>query len=78
MASSRQRVRFDGIIRGEGYEAECTGRVTMVSLSGRLPTYTQYSIDAVSKALPDGEYTVFAHGTCYPVRQRGGYWLAPF
>jgi hypothetical protein len=76
MATTRQRVRFTGIIRGEGHEAECAGWVLTVSLSGMPPTYAQYSIDTVSKALPDGNYRVFAHGASYAVRYQNGNWLA--
>jgi hypothetical protein len=76
MASTQQRVRFTGVVRGQGGEAECAGWVTMVTLPGLPPEYTQYHIDTLSKPLPDGNYTVFAHGGSYAVRYVNGHWLA--
>jgi hypothetical protein len=78
MASTRRQVRFTGLVRGEGQEAECGGWCLEVSLGGTPPAYTRYQIDTLSKALPDGIYTVFAHGTNQPVRYVGGDWLAQF
>jgi hypothetical protein len=78
MASTRKRVSFRGIVRGEhGEEAECTGSATEVSLPGLPPQYVHFHIEAVSKPLPDGNYTVFALGQNAPARRMNSQWLAP-
>jgi hypothetical protein len=77
MGSLMQRVRFPGLLRGEGHEANCTVSATKVSLRGTNHfRYVKYAIDDVSKALPDGLYQLAANGEMIPLRHRGGYWLA--
>jgi hypothetical protein len=76
MASTKRRVQFSGVIQGNGHQAECEGWCLEVSLSGGPTAHTQYSIDTVSVPLPDGDYTVFAHGTSQAVRRVNGMWLA--
>jgi hypothetical protein len=76
MASTQQQVRFSGVIRGNGVEADCSGWCLAVSLTGMPPTYTRYSIDHVSKILQDGNYEVFTNGITISLRLTGGTWLA--
>jgi hypothetical protein len=77
MASLMQRVRFPGLLRGEGHEANCTVSATKVSLRGTsVSAYTRYAIDDSSMALPDGFYQLFANGEVIPLRYQGGDWLA--
>jgi hypothetical protein len=74
--TQRQRVRFVAVVRGQGGEAQCEGWVTIVTLPGLPPEYTQYQIDTLSKPLPDGSYTIIAHGRSVPLRYANGNWLA--
>ena len=77
MPSIRERVRFTGILRSEGQEAECTVWATKVSLPGsNAVAYAKYSIQSVSKPLPDGNYTLTVNGEQYAVRCHNGNWLA--
>lgn len=77
MASQRERVSFPGIIKGGGHEASCTIHATKVTLPGTSESaYTDYSIQSVSKALPEGNYEVTARGETTRVRFHNGHWLA--
>jgi hypothetical protein len=77
MASIRERGRFSGILRGEGQEATCTVSATKVTLAGTSEsTYTDYSIENVSKALPDGNYQLTVNGETIRIRHEGGGWLS--
>ena len=76
MASTKRRVRFKAIIRGQGGEAECTVWATEVTSPGVPPAYATYEIDSVSKPLPDGDYTVSVNDESHPVRRMNGHWLA--
>jgi hypothetical protein len=77
MTSPRKRIQFSEILRGEGHEATCTGHVTVVKsrVTGDL-AYTGYSIENVSKALPDGIYELTAaNGETIRFRHQGKEWL---
>src|SRR3984893_15014471 len=77
MASTRERVSFPGLLRGQGHEASCTVRATKVTLPGTGHfAYTQYSIENVSKTLPEGEYQLSANGEVSTVRHQNGHWLS--
>ena len=78
MASKRERVSFPGILRGEGHEADCMVRATKVSLPGDPSAfeYVDYSIEKVSKLLPNGLYQLLAHGKTINVRYENGSWLS--
>jgi hypothetical protein len=77
MASQRESVSFPGIIKGGGHEASCTIYATKVTLPGTSESaYTDYSIQGVSKALPEGNYDVTARGETTRVRLQNGHWLA--
>lgn len=67
---------FTGILQGEGHEATCMVCATKVSLSGQFSAYVKYSIQNVSKALPEGGYTLSAGGGLIAVRYRNGFWMA--
>jgi hypothetical protein len=73
---STRRIPFKGTIRGHGGEAECSGWVDEISLSGQPPDYARYRIERVFKPLPDGDYTLFAHGAAQSVRLQNGQWGA--
>jgi hypothetical protein len=77
MASTRERVTFSGIVRGEGQEATCTIEATRVSLRGEpgVSHTTHWSMVDVSESLADGKYEVFADGQCNKVRLINGQWL---
>jgi hypothetical protein len=77
MTSTRERVSFPGIIRGQGQEAHCTVYATKVSLPGTSESaITDCDIQNVSKRLPDGNYQVTYAGRTDAVRYQGGNWLA--
>ena len=78
MASTREPVSFPGILRGGGHEANCTVRAIKVSLPG-MPSmfeYVDYSIENVSKPLPDNVYELSANGKTITVRNQNGNWLS--
>jgi S-adenosylhomocysteine hydrolase len=77
MASTRERVRFSGTIRGEGRMANCSVWATKVTLIGANDAaYADYSIDDVSDDLPDGDYSVTANGQTIPIARRNGFWVS--
>ena len=78
MASTREPVSFPGILRGGGHEANCTIRAIMVSLPGKPSVfeYVEYSIENVSKPLPDNVYELSANGKTIAVRNQNGNWLS--
>jgi hypothetical protein len=77
MASTREMVQSTGVLRGEGQEATCTVFATKVTLPGTDETaYTNYSMENVSMALPDGNYELNVYGETIRVRHRRGDWLA--
>lgn len=77
MATQRERVSFPGFIKGGGHEANCTIHATKVTLPGTSESaYADYSIQSVSKSLPDGIYEVTTRGETTRVRLQNGHWLA--
>jgi hypothetical protein len=77
MTSSKRFVRFRGIVRGNGVEAECVVRALEVRLLGTdAIAYTQYRVEDVSKPLPDGLYDIIVNGETQKVRYQNGHWLA--
>lgn len=73
----RRRVTFSGILRGEGQEAECTIAASEVSLPGASASaLCDYSIQTVSKPLPEGRYRLDARGEIINLRFCEGHWLA--
>jgi hypothetical protein len=78
MASTRRRVSFPGILRGQEQEARCTVTATEVSLPGVATYRCEYSITNVSKALPGGEYQLSTNGEVIAVRYQNGAWLSAF
>jgi len=77
MASTRERVSFFGVLRGQGYEATCTVWATKVTQQGTgNVAYARYTIENVSKVLPDGTYQVLTNGQSFLVRLKNGNWLA--
>jgi hypothetical protein len=67
-----------GILRSEHHEASCTVRATKVSLPGAPNAfqYVDFSIENVSKELPEGIYQIFAFGETHSVRYENGHWLS--
>jgi len=77
MASMKERVSFPGILRGQGHEANCTVWATKVTLPGTgQSAYAKYSVENVSKMLPEGEYQLLANGEASAVRYQNGNWLS--
>jgi hypothetical protein len=76
MGSQKEAVSFPGIIRGGGHEANCTVLATKVGLPGIASTYCDYSVENVSKPLPEGRYQLFVNGETYALRYENGFWLA--
>lgn len=76
MVSSRQRVRFEGMLRGEGREATCVVAATAVSLPGGPTAFCEYSVESVSTQLPPGRYELLARGETNRLRYDGRSWLA--
>lgn len=77
MASTRKAVAFPGILKGQGHEATCTVSAVQVTLGGTsVSAYTDCSISNVSRALPDGDYELFANGEKSRVRLKAGFWLS--
>jgi hypothetical protein len=73
----REHVSFSGLIRGEGHEASCTINAMKVTLPGTSESaYVDYSIQGVSKPLPEGNYEVTARGETTHMRFHDGHWLA--
>ena len=73
---ARERVCSTGVLRGRGQEAICTVFATKVTLlDTKKSTHTEYSIENVSKALPDGGYELTVYGEILRVRYKRGYWL---
>jgi len=78
MASTREPVSFPGILRGGGHEANCTIWAINVSLPCKPSVfeYVEYSIENVSKPLPDNVYELSANGKTIAVRNQNGNWLS--
>ena len=76
MASTRERVSFQGILRGHGCEANCTVFATKISVPGGDFDYRKYTIGQVSKPLPDGNYQLSVNGALITVRNLNGSWLS--
>ena len=77
MTSIKERVSFAGTLRGQGQEATCTGFVTKVSLPGTSEfAYANYSIQQVSKQLPEGNYEILVNGETIRLRFHNGFWLS--
>jgi hypothetical protein len=70
----KERVIADGILRGDGHDAEAHCRVsaTKVSLGTGEFTYSKYHLESISKPVPEGNYHLFALGSVLPVRYQGG------
>ncbi len=78
--SNRESVLLPGILRGQGQEIECTVRATKVSLpgSGGLPVavaFSQYSIQSISRKVPDGRYKLSVNAEIIPMRLHNGLWF---
>ena len=67
-----------GTLRSEGNEATCTVRATKVTLPGEpnVFEYVEFSIENVSKELPEGIYQISAFGKTNSVRYKNGFWLS--
>lgn len=78
MASNKEVVILDGVVRGEGHEATCRICATRVSLPGApgITETTDWSMLDISKPLPDGDYEVLAEGKRVLVRHIAGQWLS--
>lgn len=77
MTCTREPVRMLGILRSNGQAANCMVSALRVTLSGtRLFKDCGYSIEWVSKPLPDGNYKLSFDGTTIDMRCFKGAWRA--
>jgi hypothetical protein len=77
MASRRDDVRLPGVLWAGGHEATCVVSATRVSLLGlSAVAYRNYSIEQVSKDLPEGSYQLSVNGEIIPMRHHNGQWPA--
>ena len=78
MASTRHRVSFPGVLKGQGHEATCTVPATRnVSLPETSDSNYIYSIpEKISEILPEGDYTLCVNGQRIPMRFQNGAWRA--
>jgi hypothetical protein len=67
-----------GVLRSGSHEATCPVRAIKVSLPGEpnVFEYVDFSIERVSKELPEGVYQISAFGKTDSVRYKNGYWLS--
>lgn len=73
----RKVITFPGVLRGEGQESECIISATEVTLPGTsVSALANYSIQKVSKVLPEGHYQLIAQGETINIRHSEGNWLA--
>ena len=73
MASMRECVVMPGLLRAQGYAANCRVTATKVSLAGtNYFSYVVHVIDDVTEAAPDGEFQLFVPGQIIPVRCKNG------
>jgi hypothetical protein len=74
----RTPVVSTGTLCSENHEATCTVRATKVSLPGEPGefNYVDYSIENVSKKLPEGLYRLSAFGSNIMVRYKNGFWVS--
>jgi hypothetical protein len=77
MASTREIVRFAGVLRGQGHEATCSIEAIKVTAPGDgASALTRQKIVSVSKKLPEGEYQLTVNGgPAVAVRYSYGHWL---
>jgi hypothetical protein len=75
--SIKERVPFFGVITAAGgIQAECTVSAIRATSPGLPLVYSEFRIEAVSRDLPDGVYTVAANHTKRRLRHQGDFWLA--
>lgn len=77
MVSMRKPVRFSGVLRGEGHEANCAVSALKVTMpGGAASAYTQFTVNRVESALPDGRYKLTVNGQKILLRHHGGKWIS--
>ena len=70
------RVRFSGILQGQGHEENCQGWVTEESLPNGELAYTGYRITQPEPSrYPPGSYRLLAHGQVIEVRPGPYGWI---
>ena len=71
-------VATTGILRSATHGANCTVRAIKVDLPGSRGKFdhTDFSIEDVSRALPEGVYQLSAFGKIWSLRHENGRWLA--
>jgi hypothetical protein len=77
MSSRRESVLLPGILRGQGYEVQCSVRATKVTPPGPsglavAAAFCEYSIHSVSNKLPDGRYKLSVNADIIPMRRHNG------
>ena len=78
MVSQRERVSFQGVLKGNGQEFRCVGSATKITLPGTsVSEYVDWDIHNVFGGVPpDGTYELTALGRTIRVRYERGNWLA--
>jgi hypothetical protein len=77
MASHRESVVLQGMLRGEGHERSCRVRAIKLAMPCE-PMASEYAdMDiADSDNFPDGSYEVTVAGRTIPLTRRDGFYLA--
>jgi hypothetical protein len=75
LSSTRENVRFRGVLRGRGQEATCTIEAIKVTIpGGGASALTRKRVVGVSKELPEGVYHLSVNGEVSAVRYSNGHW----
>ncbi len=79
LASTKERVRLTETLRGQAQEASCTVVATKVSLpNSGMAAFANYSVESVSKPLPEGTYELFVNGSLILLRHQNGHGVTAF
>jgi len=77
MAFTREPVRMAGILRGRGETAQCMMSAMRVTLDGtRLSKDCQFSLEWISKPLPEGNYSLTFDDRTIQLHYSKGNWRA--
>ena len=75
MTYLREPIKMSGVLRGGGITTSCNVSAVRVSLEGtRLSKNCGYSIEWISKALPDGDYKLSVDAKTIDMRYFRGGW----
>jgi hypothetical protein len=74
----RRRVVYCGRLSGQGHEADCeVSAIAVPEPGGGITAYAKYSVQKVSKQLPEGSYQLLLpSGETQRWRHQSGHWLS--